>query len=510
MTRYQLYTYKDLNEFNKIYEQLEKQDEEVIAFRFQETHELLRDNENVTIDISNLVLYLMKNPSDTYSAAINFEYLDASDKVIVRKDLADFALSAFNTIFFEAVPYFTSTDEVLEEKLISVNAINQRKILYSYRIEQFDEIIKNINKIGNSLISFSKINSSNDLKDFISNGSMLYVDITSLIQAIASNPQLVYFSEQYFNASENCVFIIRDDQVEAALKAFHLTFKHSRYIGDVLKDFKDANTSIETPDDRLIRVIDLDEDRINRLQDRVCKELFGHEKFKSHFKMALKNFLLLNKINKKKILSIFLLGPSGLGKTEFATIIKNELKEDTPFTKINFGNYSSKEALNSLIGSPKGYIGSEDGELSVKVIKSKAGVILCDEFEKANFPIFNFFLELLEDGKFTDSVSREFDLNGYIIIFTSNLDEQKFYQVIPPELQSRLDLVCEFRPLNSEEKKQYVSYYVNNFVKELESKGNIQSLPQKEIKELMEINVENIENLREINRIITNKIMELI
>src|SRR5690606_24744479 len=121
--------------------------------------------------------------------------------------------------------------------------------------------------------------------------------------------------------------------------------------------------SIETPDDRLIRVIDLDEDRINRLQDRVCKELFGHEKFKSHFKMALKNFLLLNKINKKKILSIFLLGPSGLGKTEFATIIKNELKEDTPFTKINFGNYSSKEALNSLIGSPKGYIGSEDGEL---------------------------------------------------------------------------------------------------------------------------------------------------
>lgn len=510
MTRYQLYTYKDLSEFNKIYKQLEEQDEEVIAFRFQETHELLRVNKNMTIDISNLVLYLMKNPSDIYSASINFEYLDESDKVIIRKDLVEFALRSFNTIFCTEVPYFDSADEALEEKIVTIKAINQRKILYSYRIEQFDEIIKYLDKNSIPLVSFSRLNSSSELKDFNSKGSILYIDITSLIQAITSNPQLIYFSEQYFDTLENGVFIIRDDQVEAALKAFQLTFKHSREIREVIEDFKDDDTIIETADDRLIRVIDLDEERLNRIQDRVCNELFGHEKFKSHFKTVLRNFLILNKINKKKILSIFLLGPSGLGKTEFATILKNELKEDTPFTKINFGNYSSKEALNSLIGSPKGYIGSEDGELSVKVNKSKAGVILCDEFEKANSPIFNFFLELLEDGKFTDSVSREFDLNGYIIIFTSNLDENKFYQIIPPELQSRLDLVCEFQPLNSEEKKQYVSYYVNKFVKELESKGNIKSLPQKEIQELMEINVENIENLREINRIITNKIMELI
>lgn len=71
-----------------------------------------------------------------------------------------------------------------------------------------------------------------------------------------------------------------------------------------------------------------------------------------------------------------------MGKSEFASMLKNQLKPNTSLVKINFGNYSSQDALNSLIGSPRGYIGSEEGELSSKIIKSRAGVILCDEFEK--------------------------------------------------------------------------------------------------------------------------------
>lgn len=76
--------------------------------------------------------------------------------------------------------------------------------------------------------------------------------------------------------------------------------------------------------------------------------------------------------------------------------------------KINFGNYSDENALSSLIGSPRGYIGSNKGELSEKILKSKSKIILIDEFEKASKPVFNFFLELLEDGAFTDSLGREF------------------------------------------------------------------------------------------------------
>lgn len=65
--------------------------------------------------------------------------------------------------------------------------------------------------------------------------------------------------------------------------------------------------------------------------------------------------------------------------------------------------------------------------LSDKVKKSKVGIVLCDEFEKTTRPVSSFFLELLEEGKFTDSMAREYDLDGYILVFTSNLQNEVEY-----------------------------------------------------------------------------------
>jgi ATPases with chaperone activity, ATP-binding subunit len=143
--------------------------------------------------------------------------------------------------------------------------------------------------------------------------------------------------------------------------------------------------------------------------------LIGHSHFKEKFKYYLKNFIELNKAKEQKVLSLFLLGASGIGKTEVARLLANGLQQDSYLAKINFQNYSSQDALNSLIGSPAGYIGCEHGELSDKVKKSNVGVILCDEFEKTTRPVFSFFLELLEEGKFTDSMAREYGLDGYVI-----------------------------------------------------------------------------------------------
>src|SRR5690606_14013833 len=100
--------------------------------------------------------------------------------------------------------------------------------------------------------------------------------------------------------------------------------------------------------------------------------------------------------------------------------------------------------------------------------------ILCDEFEKATLPVYNFFLELLEDGVFTDSQSVEYDLDGYIIIFTSNIkNEYQYYEIIPKELQSRFDLVCDFIVLTKEEKITYVEYQIETFLKTLEDKRDL-------------------------------------
>lgn len=89
---------------------------------------------------------------------------------------------------------------------------------------------------------------------------------------------------------------------------------------------------------------------------------------------------------------------SGVGKTETARILSDLLAPGQPLPKINFGNYSSNDSLNSLIGSPRGYIVSEDGELTLKIEASESGVILIDEFEEANPAVWNLFLDLLESG----------------------------------------------------------------------------------------------------------------
>ena len=70
-------------------------------------------------------------------------------------------------------------------------------------------------------------------------------------------------------------------------------------------------------------------------------------------------------------------------------------------------------------------------------MRSHSKVILIDEFEKASKPVYNFFLQLLEEGKFTDSLGREYDLDKYIIIFTSNMPKEKVGEYLPPELRSR-------------------------------------------------------------------------
>ena len=94
--------------------------------------------------------------------------------------------------------------------------------------------------------------------------------------------------------------------------------------------------------------------------------------------------------------------------------------------KVNFGNYSNEFSLSSLIGSARGYVGSDDGEIFIRVRNTDVGVILIDEFEKSNATLFNFFLDVLESGKMVSSQADELDINGFIIVFTSNISKEDF------------------------------------------------------------------------------------
>ena len=221
----------------------------------------------------------------------------------------------------------------------------------------------------------------------------------------------------------------------------------------------------------------------------------------------MKNFRILNKIGDMPVFSMLLYGMPGIGKTEICKCLSKFIQPDSDVIKINFEGYSSKDALNSLIGSPAGYVGCDGGELPDKVERYNSSVIICDEFDKTTSEVKNYFLQMLEEGKFTDSMGKEYDINGYIVIFTSNLNEKNWKQELPKPLISRLDLICKMDKLNELEKEEYIRMIAGKYFSKIEESYFFDK--QKWWEEISNINCMT-DDLREIKKEIQKKCAVLI
>ena len=235
----------------------------------------------------------------------------------------------------------------------------------------------------------------------------------------------------------------------------------------------------------------------------------GNSKFKKRLEEELRKYRVFNKLGYQPIFSVLICGNSGIGKTEVARILTRALSPNEPFIKINFGNYSDQNALSSLIGSPRGYIGSSKGELSEKLMNSRSKVILIDEFEKCDKQVQNFFLQLLEDGMFTDSLGRDYNLDKYIIVFTANLSSDKITTKISPELLSRFNLKYSFSLLSGEEKSQYIDNRMSAMLKDIKDELKI-TIPDQKIKEIKNIDIKKYNNMRDINAELMRRISDVI
>ena len=252
-------------------------------------------------------------------------------------------------------------------------------------------------------------------------------------------------------------------------------------------------------------------------QDKIVWDV-GHQAYthkiltgrKEEFKNLITSFRVFNKLGEHKILSLFLMGDSGIGKTEVARAIHKALGSNSKLAKINFGNYSSQDALNSLIGSPLGYIGSDGGELVKRVCESDVGIILIDEFEKANNAVFNYFLDVLENGKIVNSQADEYDVNGYIIVFTSNITKENFENKISPELRSRFDYKGIFNLLTNTDKQKFVDFRVNQIISKYKEFVS-DDIPKNLFVDVVDqIHVSQYKNMRDLNKKIKDTFVSLI
>ncbi len=305
----------------------------------------------------------------------------------------------------------------------------------------------------------------------------------------------------YTKYVENLINIIQMKQIESQLFII-INRRYSYNMKDLLlyklKEIKSLEDTFELDISSNRNIVDLSENHFNDLLKKIKEELVGHSKFKIMLEEELRKFRVFNKLGYQSIFSIFIMGNSGIGKTELARILHRNLSFSERFIKINFGNYSDQNALSSLIGSPRGYIGSNKGELSDILINSKSTIILIDEFEKSNKQVQNFFLQLLEDGVFTDSLGREYNLNKYIIVFTANIPKEKITKSFSPELLSRFNLKYSFSNLNTYEKEEYIQKRLNMIKRDVKNKLDI-VIDNKTEKRILNFNYNKYENMRDIN-----------
>lgn len=328
--------------------------------------------------------------------------------------------------------------------------------------ETIISISKMIDILSNSNFSFPNEKCFNIIKEY----NIKLIDITSIMELFNQKKENIIWVIKILNIiyefDNSIVYIINIDYKELLLKYFPFLFDFKDKLLVELDKTASNKTSLNSYKN------------IEKLYKSLSIQLRGHEDFKKDFEFNLNKYLFLNSIGEQKIFSVFLMGESGIGKTEFAKILSNLMYPSEKLIKINFGNYSTEGVLNSLIGSPIGFVGSnEGGELPNKIKNSKTKIVLIDEFEKATSNVFNFFYELLEDGKFTDRHGIEHNMDGYVIIFTSNMTKEMYLEKVPPPLNSRFDMVYCFVDLLIEEKLSYIIETSNKLISKIKDSTKV-------------------------------------
>ena len=228
----------------------------------------------------------------------------------------------------------------------------------------------------------------------------------------------------------------------------------------------------------ITKLMSSEKDKILNLEENLNKRVKGQEKALKLVSDAIIRSRSGIKDPNRPIGSFMFLGPTGVGKTEVARSLAYELFDDEHhMIRIDMSEYMEKYSVSRLIGAAPGYVGYEEGgQLTEKVRRNPYSIVLFDEIEKAHPDVLNLLLQILDEGRLTDSNGRTVDFKNTIIIMTSNVGsefiinneegkvKEELNKYFRPEFLNRLDEIIIFNKLSKEDLKQIL----DNIIKEIE------------------------------------------
>ena len=217
------------------------------------------------------------------------------------------------------------------------------------------------------------------------------------------------------------------------------------------------------------KLVEGEREKLTRLADTLHERVIGQDAAVEAVADAVIRSRAGIKNRQRPVGAFLFLGPTGVGKTELAKALAQELFDDeNAMVRLDMSEYMEKFAVSRLVGAPPGYVGFEDGgQLTEAVRRKQFSVVLLDEIEKAHPDVFNLLLQVMDDGRLTDSHGRTVSFKNTVIIMTSNAPKEALKDIFRPEFLNRLDEVLEFSPLKEEEIEKIVRLQLKDLSRRL-------------------------------------------
>jgi ATP-dependent Clp protease ATP-binding subunit ClpB len=311
----------------------------------------------------------------------------------------------------------------------------------------------------------------------------LLLDIKTLKDTIHSTKlglEQAFTQGEYQKASE--LQYGKIPELEKKLASLENKSRKGRMLSEIVTEEEIAKIVSKMTKIPLSRIVQGEKDKVLSLKTKMLQRVVGQDEAVNLVTDAIMRQRAGIQDAKRPIGTFMFLGPTGVGKTEVAKSLAEGLFDnDLQIIRIDMSEYMEKFSVSRLIGSPPGYIGYEEGgQLTEKVRRAPYSIVLFDEIEKAHPEVFNLLLQVLDEGRLTDSQGRLIDFRNTVIIMTSNLGSEfilnnqmgsvddLLHRTFKPEFLNRIDEIVYFKPLNQDVQGMIVAKMLMQLEQQLE------------------------------------------